>query len=118
MAMYVNYLLIDEDETKKINHLLSHEPANESECMGEDETIKYTVKFLDENKIPFEIDIKICGVQFEEGNSNLPWTEAILYKKGKQVAYTDPSDEFFGEWIIEYNGDDYVVMVEREEDYV
>lgn len=29
-----------------------------------------------------EMDIKLCGVQYEDGGFNKPWTEAVLFKNG------------------------------------
>ena len=104
-------LILSHEEAEIINHYLHDEPKNQSECLGEDETIIHTVVF--DNGI--EMDIKCCGVQFEEGESNLAWTEAVLFKGGSQVCCTEVSDEYFGEWMLEYNGDEYVVKVWKAE---
>ena len=89
--------------------MLHIEPADESECLSEDETISYTADF----KNGMEMDIKICGVQYEEGGSNTAWTEAVLFQKGCQVACTDVCDEFAGDWQLDYNGDTYIVHVKE-----
>ena len=100
-------LRVSKEEVEMINHYLHDEPKDASACLGEDETIIHTVSF--ENGI--EMDIKCCGVQFEEVESNLAWTEAVLFKNGSEVCCTEASDEYLGEWILEYNGDEYVVKV-------
>lgn len=98
---------MDSDFLKRI---LSKEPTCEEECFGEDSTFSVTIPFPN----GFEIDIKCCGVQYEEDNdTNLPWTEAVLFNKdGGQCCFTEPSDDFFGEWELEYDNVRYIVFVE------
>lgn len=100
---------LNEAQHKRILELLTKEPSCEEECMNEDEILFYTVSFG--NKM--EMDIKICGVAYEEGGDNLPWMEAVLFEDGHEVGCTDVSDEqdILGEWLIEYNGDEYVGIV-------
>ena len=75
------------------------------EILGEDNTITTTVKFDN----GFEMDVKCCGSQ--DGTA---WTEAVLFdENGHEATMTDPSDEFFGEWIIEYEPDTYHAEIER-----
>lgn len=100
-------LLISQREADTITRYLREEPKNESESLGEDSTITNTVDFGN----GIAMDIKCCGVQFIEGESNLAWTEAVLFKNGAQVSFTDPYDEYLGEWICEYDGDEYAVNV-------
>ena len=95
------------DNARRINALLQSEPASESECFGEDETIVFTARFDDE----YEADIKVCGVQYEEGGCNTAWTEAVLFKNGSEVCCTEPEDTFFGTWEMEHNGQTFVVHV-------
>ena len=79
--------------------------------LGEDIAIVKTATF--DNGV--EMDIKCCGVQYnEDDESNTAWTEAVLFKNGSELCFTEPSDEYLGEWILEYNGDEYVVFVEIE----
>lgn len=102
-------LYINKEEADRINKYLTVEPTCEDECLGEDITIIHTVQF--DNGI--EMDIKCCGVQYEERNeSNLAWTEAVLFDNGYQVCYTEPYDGYLGEWICEYDNDEYIVYVE------
>lgn len=93
-----------------INKYLREEPKSESECLGEDETVSVTAKF--NNGI--EMDIKCCGVQFEEGGSNTAWTEAVLFRNGSQISCTDVCDTFEGEWELEDGDDVYCVNIVPE----
>ena len=85
-------------------------PEDWQDCLGEDDTISYSVNFGN----GMEMDIKCCGVQYEEGRSNLAWTEAVLFKNGSEVCCTEPSDEYTGEWELEYKGNKYIVNVTVE----
>lgn len=104
---YEKDLSIESSEMERINQLLHEEPESASDCMGEDETIIYTVDFPND----MSVDIKICGVQFEEGSENLPWTEGVLFKKGCEVSFTEPAEEIEGEWILCDGKDEYIVYV-------
>ena len=109
--VYERIIKISKAEAEQINKHLTVEPTCADECLGEDIAIVNTAKF--NNGI--EMDIKCCGVQYEERNeSNLAWTEAVMFKDGDELCYTEPSDEYLGEWICEYNGDEYIVFVEVE----
>ena len=95
-------------DKERINRYLTVEPADRESCQGEDETITVTARF--ENG--FQCDVKCCGVQYREGESNLSWTEAVLFdKKGAEVACSEPDSRFFKTWEIEHEGDLYKVHV-------
>lgn len=97
-----------------LKHLLTKEPSCEEECFGESRTTWVVVPFPD----GIEIDIKCCGVRYEEGNSNLPWTEAVMYQNHGECCFTEPGDaeDFFGRWELDYNDIRYVVFVEENDD--
>ena len=108
---YEQIIRIDKREAEQIDKHLHVEPTCTDECLGEDIAIVNTATF--NNGI--EMDIKCCGVQYnEDDESNTAWTEAVLFQNGSELCFTEPSDEYFGEWILEYNGDEYVVLVESE----
>lgn len=91
-----------------LESLLSEEPKTKEECLSEDDTISKTVTF-ENGKI---MDIKCCGVQFHEGESNLPWTEAVLFSRnGSEICCTEISDSFLGEWICETKDAVYIALV-------
>ena len=86
------------------------EPENEDECLGEDSAIITTLLF--ENG--FSMDVKCCGVQYEPGEKNAAWTEAVLFnKEGNEVNCSEIGEEYFGEWALEYEGDKYYGRVDR-----
>lgn len=105
-------LYITESEHNIINKYLTREPEGPSECLGEDCSISNVVHFDN----GFEMSIMLCGVQYKEGDSNLAWTQAVLYKDGIELAYTDPEGEYLGEWICYYRGNEYVAYVEVRSD--
>ena len=93
-----------------INRYLTEEPQTEEQCLGEDETITFTAAFMD----GLEMDIKCCGVQFEEGSSNLAYAEAVLFKNGHEICCSEPSEDYLGEWSLENDGNTYVAVVEAK----
>lgn len=100
---------LTQKEKDYVNHLLTTIPKDENECFGEDEKFSKSLKFSS----GYEVDIEICGVQYEDGSDNIPYTQGILYNEcGGEVTFTEPMDEFCGEWDFEDgNGDEYVVIV-------
>ena len=101
-------LKLEPDISSLIHFLLKHEPKDENENFGIDETISKSVTFDD----GCVMDIKCCGVEYEEGTTNLPWTEAVLFNdKGGEICCSEVSDDFFGDWELEANGNKYIVHV-------
>ena len=98
---------LPEKTIKWIKDVMTNKPEDESSCFGEDETYSVTARFDD----GIEMDIKLCGVQFQEDEDNLPWTEAVLFKNGTEVMCSEPEDEFFGEWMLTYGQDCYIVNI-------
>ena len=92
----------------QLRKYLSKEPESPIECLGKDETITFTVDFGK----GIQMDVKVCGVQYEDGGSNTAWSEAVLFENGSQVAYSDAGEEIDGSpWALEYAGNLYVVHV-------
>ena len=110
MKINSKIIYVPERILDRINRYLTIEPDSEEDCLSEDTTISYTAKF-DEH---YEMDVKCCGVQFREGESNLAWTEAVLFKNGCAIAMTEPSDGFEGEWEIEADGNIYKIIIRKE----
>lgn len=44
-----------------------------------------------------------------------PYTEGVLFHNGFELTCTEPDVTYLGEWNFEFNGIDYVVIVEVEE---
>lgn len=110
---YIKTIKISKEEAEQINKHLHVEPTCADECLGEDITISHTAIFDND----FEMDIKCCGVQYDEDSeSNTAWTEAVLFHNGSQICYSEPDDEYIGAWSLddEY-GNEYVVIVEVED---
>lgn len=59
---------------------------------------------------------KYKNIRHEEGEPNLPYTEAVLFDHGCEVncAEPAPADTFFREWIVRYNNKTYVAEVVEE----
>lgn len=103
-------IIINREKLATINKYLTVEPKTEDECLSEDETITYTAVFDD----GYEVDVKCCGVQFREGESNLAWSEAVLFKNGMEVCCTEPEFEFDGEWELADGNKIFTVLIREE----
>ena len=89
-----------------LNKKLTTEPSSESDCFGEDE--KYSVTAIFDND--YEMDIEMCGVRYNEGESNTPWTQAILFNdQDSECTFTEPCDTFIGEWQLDYDDMTFIV---------
>lgn len=110
---YEKTVAISKHLAEHIRHILEDEPSCESECFGSKEpAITVTARFDDGN----EVDIKCCGVDYEEGGYNTGWTEAVLFDgNGYELGFTDPEDYFVGDWEIESENNEYVVHVTVED---
>ena len=105
---YIKIIKLNKNILKKINHYLTYEPKDiNDEYLHEDETISRTSIF--DNDI--EMDIKCCGVKFDENSSNKAWTEAVLFKNGSEVACSEVNEFFIGEWEFEYDGNKYITKI-------
>lgn len=103
-------ITLDQEELDFINALLSMtgDEIYEKYGLKRDETIVYTAVFPD--GMQTDIKLVIC-----DGENN-PYTEAVLFNKnGFQKAYTDPEDEYTGDWELEYDDVNYVVTVKVKE---
>lgn len=95
----------------KVERLLA-EPQSEDEWLGSDTLHCESIIFNN----GYMMDVKICGVdRYEEGGCNTAWTEAVLFDpEGREVACTEVCEDFFGEWQIEYDGNEYIVTIKEE----
>ena len=100
----VKTVKIDKDTAEYINKALNSKDIN---VLGEDEAIVRTVKFPGD----IEMDIKCCGVRYEDGGNNSAWTEAVLFHMGCEVVCSEPRDTFMGRWELPYHGKIYCADV-------
>lgn len=106
---YEKTITISKAAADMITRYLTVEPTCAKDCLGEDETIIYTAVF--DNGI--EVDIKCCGVQYhEDEETNTAWCEAVMFDGHSEICCEYGEDDFFGEWELEYNDDEYIVTVE------
>lgn len=94
---------------EEIRHILEDEPAGYEDCFGSKEpAISVTAEFDDGHMV----DVKCCGVDYEEGGSNTGWTEAVLFDaQGFELGFTDVEDYFVGDWELGDGDAEYVVHV-------
>lgn len=101
-------IALEQKELDFINELLSMagDEIYEKHGLKRDETIVHTAVFSD--GMQADIKLVICDEE--------PYTEAVLFdKNGFQKAYTDPEDEYTGDWELEYDDVKYIVTVKAKE---
>lgn len=101
-------IVLEQEELDFINALLlmTGDEIYNKYGLKRDETIVYTAVFPD--GMQADIKLVICDEE--------PYTEAVLFdKNGFQKAYTDPEDEYTGDWELEYDDVNYVVNVKVKE---
>lgn len=59
---------------------------------------------------PYEIDIKLVA---SDDDDAAPYSEAVLFCCGHEVAVTKPRDEFFGTWELARGKDNFTVKLTR-----
>lgn len=103
-------IVLKQEELDFINQLLSMtgDEIYDKYGLKRDETIVNTAVFPD----GMQADIKFVICDGEDK----PYTEAVLFdKNGFQKAYTDPEDEYTGDWELEYDDVNYIVTVKAKE---
>lgn len=104
------WLFVPGDEADQIKGLLTREPTSASECLGEDEpTISYSASFDDGRSVT----IRVHGVKYGQGQSNLPYVQVTLEDADESdIETTEPDGTFFGDWTFEAeDGQTYVAHV-------
>lgn len=101
-------IVVTKSIADKLNAALNWREGEDPDLrFDEDETFIETAVFDD----GYSMDIKVCGVQYEEGSCNSAWAEAVLFdSNGTELACTDCTDEFLGLWELE----GYEVLVKTE----
>ena len=108
---YQEKIIVKADVLEKICHYLEEEPQKAEECLAENDTYSFEVMFENE----YYMVISCHGVQYHENESNLAWTQAILYDSiGRQVANSEAEGDFLGKWSMRHSGNRYNVFVEAE----
>lgn len=102
--IYEQTITLGPGKLKVLNYWLT-DNSGSSERLNEDDVYSLIASFPD----AIDMDIKCCGTQ--EG---VAWTEAVLFKDGSEISHTDVSDEFLGDWELEYNDNVYRVHVVEE----
>ena len=109
--LYKETVAITADELAWINSMLADCSVKDREedpccldCKRKDfQTWSKTTVFPD----GVEMDIKLCP-------GCTPWTEAVLFWNGSECGCTDPGDEFLSDWVLDLDGNQYMVEVVKE----
>ena len=106
MDEYVRTIKLNEKEKDYIKTLLSMigKQIYDKYGLKRDETIVHTAKFADD----IEIDIKLVICEGEDK----PYTEAVAFRNGSEIACTDVEDEYVRKWTLDIDNHTYVVIVD------
>ena len=100
MNTYIKKIVVDKETLDFINKALTFEPKSKEEMVltEDDRNIVHTATFPN----GYFMDIKCCGVQYEEDSCNTAWTEAVLFdKKGYEVDCSDVEEKYLRTWELE-----------------
>ena len=105
-------LVISGEEAEHVHHLMTHEPESEEECYNEGkEPIFYSVPFPN----GYRMEFLMIGPDYDEGRSNLPWTEAALFDPDRREHDNFSDDWLDGTWTLcDDHGNEYEVFVYLE----
>lgn len=109
--LYKKTITITADEAAWINSMLSDCGVKDCEedprcldCPKKDfQTWSKTVVFPD----GIEMDIKLCP-------GCTPWTEAVLFQNGRECCCTEPGEDILSDWVLDLDGNQYMVEVVEE----
>lgn len=107
---YEKVLTLPASTIKHLRHITESRFDDRSAMpMGEDDVESYLVTFDDDTVM----DLRFCGVEFEEGSDNAAYTEALLIREDTSIALSDPSDfAVDDEWeLSDDDGNVYVVTI-------
>lgn len=106
MAIYRKNIVVTKEELNFINEILAKTGYELYDEYGfcRNETITKTAEFSDGTEV--DIKVAIC-----EGKAK-PYTEGILFdKNGAQLSFTEPEENFLGEWKFPFNNNIYIANV-------
>ena len=110
---YENTLWLTEEEIEMLGSVNSRYDNEDTQPMGEDDSMSWDIKFANGIKMV----IRLCGVKFEKGTDNAPYTECILEDAdGKQLVMSE-SNEFGVEdlWeLYDNDGNVYAVRIQQK----
>lgn len=62
----------------------------------------------------YEVDIKVCGVQYLGEGNDSAYSEVVLFRNGSEVCCSDVGDTVLGTWELSDGDTEFVVHVEVE----
>ena len=95
---------VTKESAKYIEKLLHTIPTNGDTCFSSNDSFTISARF-DNSYIA---EVRIQGVEFEDNSSNTPLSEVVLFNNlGEEVSYIDGCGQFWGDWELEDDNNDY-----------
>jgi len=103
--MKTQTIFVPKDEMDSMQRLLDGKDRE----WGEHTIQTYTANFGN----GVEADIKVCGVQesIEPNDQPNPYVDPVLFDNGSEVCVGEVGDELEGEYLFEYDNEEYQVLV-------
>jgi hypothetical protein len=104
-AIHEMYLWVDADEVQEYERFCKEPPGD---CGRGEVIFDEEVVFPDGNRVAIQV------VADEEPNERECWTQGVLFgAEGTELGCTDVGDFFLGNHCLNYNDDEYVVIVKE-----
>lgn len=100
---------INEDKAKFVDNSISLTSAQIRNRYGIHQSL-IAIETVRIRKTDYEIDVRL--VTSDDDNA-APYSEAVLFCCGHEVAVTKPRDEFFGTWELAHGKDSFTVKLTR-----
>lgn len=100
---------VNEDKAKFVDNAISLTSAQIRNRYGIHQSL-IAIEMVRIRKTDYEIDVRL--VTSDDDNA-APYSEAVLFCCGHEVAVTKPRDEFFGTWELAHGKDSFTVKLTR-----
>lgn len=100
---------VNEDKAKFIDNAISLTSAQIRNRYGIHQSL-IAIETVRIRKTDYEIDVRLVTSNDDDA---APYSEAVLFCCGHEVAVTKPRDEFFGTWELAHGKDSFTVKLTR-----
>lgn len=100
---------VNEDKAKFVDNTISLTSAQIRNRYGIHQSL-IAIETVRIRKTDYEIDVRLVT---SDDDDAAPYSEAVLFCCGHEVAVTKPRDEFFGTWELTHGKDSFTVKLTR-----
>jgi hypothetical protein len=100
---------VNEDKAKFVDNAIRLTSAQIRDRYGIHQSL-IAIETVCIRKTDYEIDVRLVA---SDDDDAAPYSEAVLFCCGHEVAVTKPHDEFFGAWELTYDEDSFTIELTR-----